>query len=155
MKMRQKFMIFFAGFALVALLACNNSTAKEAIQWQSFQEGLALSETTSKKVFLYFYADRCTYCRKMSAKTFQDKAVVSYLNEHYIPVRVDASREPKISKQYHVQGIPATWFITETGEKLRNRPGYIAPEELLQMLKYVATDRYKTQPFDLFLKEQS
>jgi thioredoxin-related protein len=130
----------------MALLACNNSTAKEFIQWQSFQEGLPLSETTGKKVFLYFYTDRCTYCRDMASKTFQDKAVISYLNEHYIPVKVNAAKEPNISKQYQVQGVPATWFITETGEKLRNRPGYIAPKELLQMLKYVATDQYKTQP---------
>ncbi len=145
-------MIFVAGFALMALLSCNDSSAG-SIQWQSFQKGLTLSENTGKKVFLYFYTERCGYCKKMESKTFRDADVVAYLNENYIPVKVNAAKERNVSKQYNVRGVPATWFITENNKKLRNRPGYIAPDQLLQMLKYVATDSYKTQKFDAFIKE--
>lgn len=153
-KTRRKFVISVVCCAAIALLSCGTGWA-EPIQWHPFNEGLALSKSTGKKVFLYFYSERCGYCEKMESHTFHDVDVISYLNDHYISVKVDAARDHNLSRQYNVRGVPATWFITENDEKIRNRPGYIAPDQLLPLLKYVASDSYKTLEFDAFLKQQS
>jgi thioredoxin-related protein len=115
----------------------SDTFAVETIQWRSYEEGLVVSKAEKKKVFLHFYADWCVFCAKMAKETFQDSAVVSYLNNHFIPVRVDTDKDPATAMKYGVQGLPSTWFLTEMGEAIGTVPGFIPPEPLLAMLKEV------------------
>jgi thioredoxin-related protein len=73
----------------------------------------------------------------MAKDTFQDPSVVSYLNEKFIAIRVDFDKENEIASRYGVRGLPSTWFLTQTGERIGNVPGYIPPKSLLLMLKEV------------------
>jgi thioredoxin-related protein len=115
----------------------SDSTAVESINWRSYEEGLVVSKVEKKKVFLHFYADWCVYCGKMAKETFQNPAVVSYLNNHFIPVRVDTDKKPDTAMKYGVTGLPSTWFLTEMGEAMGTVPGFIPPDTLLSMLKEV------------------
>jgi len=114
-----------------------DTAAVEVINWRSYEEGLAVSKVEKKKVFLHFYADWCVFCGKMAKETFQNPAVISYLNKNYIPVRVDTDKDPGTASQYGVMGLPSTWFLTERGEAIGTVPGFIAPDTLLPMLKEV------------------
>ena len=114
-----------------------DTAAVEVINWRSYEEGLVLGKAEKKKVFLHFYADWCVYCGKMAKETFQDPAVISYLNSNFIPVRVDTDQEPATAGQYGVTGLPSTWFLTEMGEAIGTIPGFVAPDTLLPMLKEV------------------
>jgi thioredoxin-related protein len=114
-----------------------DTSAVETINWRSYEEGLVVGKAEKKKVFLHFYADWCVFCAKMAKETFQNPAVVSYLNNHFIPVRVDTDKQPTTAMKYGVQGLPSTWFLTEMGEAIGTVPGFIPPEPLLAMLKEV------------------
>ena len=114
-----------------------DTSAVQSINWRSYEEGLVVSKAEKKKVFLHFYADWCVFCGKMAKETFQNPAVVSYLNNHFIPVRVDTDKDPATAMKYGVQGLPSTWFLTEMGEAIGTVPGFIPPETLLAMLKEV------------------
>jgi thioredoxin-related protein len=107
----------------------SDASAVETINWRSYEEGLVVSKAEKKKVFLHFYADWCVFCAKMAKETFQNPAVVSYLNNNFIPVRVDTDKG--------VTGLPSTWFLTEMGEAIGTVPGFIPPDTLLAMLKEV------------------
>ncbi len=136
--MNSKYIIF----AMVILFCLSlsffsDSTAVESINWRSYEEGLVVSKVEKKKVFLHFYADWCVYCGKMAKETFQNPAVVSYLNNHFIPVRVDTDKKPETAMKYGVTGLPSTWFLTEMGEAMGTVPGFIPPGTLLSMLKKV------------------
>jgi thioredoxin-related protein len=113
------------------------TSAVEVINWRSYEEGLAVSKVEKKKVFLHFYANWCVFCGKMAKETFQNPAVISYLNDNFIPVRVDTDRDPGTAAQYGVTGLPSTWFLTEMGEAIGTVPGFIPPDQLLSMLKEV------------------
>jgi len=115
----------------------SDTSAVETINWCSYEEGLVVSKAEKKKVFLHFYADWCVFCAKMAKETFQNPAVVSYLNNNFIPVRVDTDKDPATAMKYGVQGLPSTWFLTEMGEAIGTVPGFIPPEPLLAMLKEV------------------
>ncbi len=114
-----------------------DTSAVETINWRSYEEGLVVSKSEKKKVFLHFYADWCVFCAKMAKETFQNPAVVFYLNNNFIPVRVDTDKEPATAMKYGVTGLPSTWFLTEMGEAIGTVPGFIPPEPLLAMLKEV------------------
>jgi thioredoxin-related protein len=121
----------------LALFLPIDTSASDSIKWYSYKEGMVTRRISKKKVFLHFYADWCIYCRKMAKETFQDLAVVSYLNENFIAIRVNFDKEAEIVSQYGVRGLPSTWFLTKTGEIVRIIPGYIPPKALLSMLKEV------------------
>ena len=127
--------LLVAIFLTIGLFA-GTSNADE-IKWRSYEEGLAVSKAEKKKVFLHFYADWCFYCGKMAKETFQNPAVVSYLNNNFIPVRVNTDKEPATAMTYGVTGLPSTWFLTRMGEAIGAVPGFIPPDTLLTMLKEV------------------
>ena len=113
------------------------TSAAEGINWHSYEEGLVVSKAEKKKVFLHFYAVWCVYCGKMAKETFQNPAVVSYLNNNFIAVRVDTDKQPDTAMKYGVTGLPSTWFLTRMGEGIGAVPGFIPPDALLSMLKKV------------------
>ena len=115
----------------------SDTAAVESINWRSYEEGLVVSKIEKKKIFLHFYANWCVFCGKMAKETFQNPTVVSYLNNNFIPVRVDTDKEPEKAMNYGVTGLPSTWFLTEMGEAIGTVPGFIPPDTLLSMLKKV------------------
>ena len=114
-----------------------DTSAAGGITWRSYEEGLVVSKAEKKKVFLHFYADWCVYCGKMAKETFQNPAVVSFLNNNFIAVRVNTDKEPDTAMRYGVTGLPSTWFLTRMGEAIGAVPGFIPPDTLLTMLKEV------------------
>lgn len=127
----------------------------EAIQWYGYEEGVQQGRDESKKVFLNFYADWCRYCKMMDQKTFTDDSVIAYLNEHFVPIRVNSDQRKRIASNYNVRGLPVSWFIAENGENIGNQPGYLPPDQLLMLLKYIHTDSYKQMNFTQFVKQSS
>ena len=111
--------------------------ASKGIKWYSYEEGKVLAKVEKKKVFLHFYADWCVFCGKMNKETFQDANVISKLNDTFISIRVDTDKEMETALKYGVRGLPANWFLTETGQPIVNIPGYIAPDAMLSLLKEV------------------
>ena len=73
----------------------------------------------------------------MAKEAFQDTAIVSDLNDNFIAIRVDFDKETTIAQKYGVMGLPANWFLTETGQPIVSIPGYIAPEAMLGLLREV------------------
>ena len=111
--------------------------ASDSVKWYPYDEGMALGKAEKKKVYLHFYADWCGFCLKMAKETFRDSAVVSYLSNNFIAVRVDFDREPATAEKYGVLGLPSNWFLTEMGQPIVSIPGYMPPEVLLSLLKEV------------------
>ena len=108
--------------------------AKE-IAWNGFDQGIVRSKSENKKIFLHFYADWCGACRIMESKTFKDPAVVAYINEKFIPIKVNADREKEATQLFRVRALPDNWFIDEDGKPIGHQPGYIPPIKLKGILK--------------------
>ena len=124
---------------LLAGAAASAQAAADKIEWHTYESGMARSRFEKKKVFLHFYADWCTYCAEMERKAFKDPAVIAALNRNFIPIRVDTERDQQTSSLYRVKGLPDTWFISESGEIIGHRPGYISTDQLMGILNVVMT----------------
>ena len=124
---------------LLAGAAASAQAAADKIEWHTYDSGMARSRFEKKKVFLHFYADWCTYCAEMERKAFKDPAVIAALNRNFIPIRVDTERDQQTATLYRVKGLPDTWFISESGEIIGHRPGYISTDQLLGILNVVMT----------------
>ncbi len=126
----------------------------DGIQWLSYEEGRMQGEAQHKKVFLVFLADWCQYCHKMNKETFQDPTVIAYVNQNFIPISVDLDKEQDIGNKYQVRGLPTTFFLSEKGQRIANRPGFISSDDMLNLLKYYDTDSYQSMSYTDFLKKK-
>ena len=126
--------LVFAGFMIGFW---HNPVSAKEIVWQSFAEGMARGKSENKKIYLHFYANWCGACRIMENKTFRDPAVIAYINENFIPIKVNTDREQETSRVFRVRALPDNWFIDEDGNPIGHQPGYIPPKKLTGILKIV------------------
>ena len=136
--------ILFIATVLLGLTGVSmpNPAYSKEIQWRSLKDALASSKSENKKIFVYFYAEWCATCKKMKKETFKDPGVIRALNKNFIPVRVDVDKNEKLSQIFKINLLPDTWFLTESHERIANRPGYISAELLKTLLKMVAENNY-------------
>ena len=124
------------------------------IQWYSYKSGIQQIKKSDKKGYLHFYTDWCAYCKMMKQKTFTDQEVVAYLNANFIPIRVNAEEEPQVAEQYGANQFPLNWFIDRKTEPIGNQPGFIPPDTMIHILRYIGTDDYKEMQFNEFMEQQ-
>ena len=143
MRTIQRAFILLVLFATVT--GIGSSAAAEGINWYKYDAGMAKASTDGKKIYINFHADWCYYCKVMEKTTFKDATVAEYLNKNFIPIRVDTVKEKKLARDYNIRGLPANWFLEPGGEKIGLKPGYLKPNQLLENLKFVYDEKYKTQ----------
>ena len=135
---------FLAPFVLVyiftALALPVASGESGPLKWHSFDEGMALGKAQGKVVFVFFWADWCTYCHTMDRETFHNQTVVDLLDKNFIAVKVDSDREQKLSNLYRIRGLPDNWFFSKSGSVLGHRPGYIPPDTFIKILRSIGND---------------
>ena len=120
---------------LLGMIWSTGYSSSSAINWHDYEKGMAKAKSEQKKIFLNFYADWCTYCKKMENETFKNAKVVSYLNKNFIPIIIDSDKERKIASDFNVKQLPTNWFLSEDGEKISRLPGFVAAKNLLPLLK--------------------
>ena len=126
----------------------------EAIAWSDYTPGMAQARNQDKNVFLYFYAQWCTYCTLLSETTFVDKKVVAILEEHFVSIAVDTDRNKSLAQSWQVKGLPTLWFLTPEGEKISSLPGYVDAPQFYQILRYIQTGSYHTMSFQEFVNRK-
>lgn len=143
MKRSNKFKFFLFFTLVVFLFLPVYAMAAGSITWYDYDKGLALAKEKKKKVYINFYADWCGYCKKMEKETFVDSKVISYLSDHFISVRLNSDKERKLATQYSVRGLPANYFLTESGDTIGNQPGYLDAETFMKVLNFIKEEKYK------------
>ncbi len=146
------------GAMIAALIWISAGTAASDpsadINWRTFDEAQKEAQTDSRKFLLYFYTDWCGYCRKLEKNTFVDKKIAAYVNQNFIPVRINSEKRPKIAARYRISGVPNLRFLTAKGEDIAHWPGYIEADRFLPLLKYIQSDSYLKMGYSDFLKQK-
>jgi uncharacterized protein YyaL (SSP411 family) len=88
----------------------------------------------------------------MDETSYSDPAVISYVNEHYVPVRVDNDQRPDVNARYNQGGWPTTAFLTSDGELMAGGT-YITPEAMREHLPRIAV-QYKSDRDEITRKAQ-
>ena len=123
------------------------------IEWNEYTPGLAQAKHQGKNVFLYFYAQWCTYCTKLKQTTFLDKRVQEYLDDNFVSISVNTDQNQTLSQTWQVTGLPTMWFLTPEGERISSLPGYVDGSQFLKILEYIRTQSYLTMNFQDFVKK--
>jgi len=113
------------------------------VRWRQWgDEAFAEAKAQDKPILLSLSAVWCHWCHVMDETSYSEPGVISYVNQHFVPVRVDNDQRPDINARYNLGGWPTTAFLTPDGE-LMTGGTYIPPEAMLEHLPKIVT-QYKT-----------
>ncbi len=133
----------------VSLFLCAPLSAQEveSVRWLSFEELEDALAAKPKKVFIDFYTDWCTYCRKMDKVVFTNSDVIDILNEQYYAVRFNAETDSTITFGgqlfFNDQVGKSRTPIHQIAQLLALREGrFIAPTLVLLDEAFRVTSRY-------------
>lgn len=105
-------------------MSINSGTSVSAggpgtITWQPWGEAaFAEAAAAGRPVLLNLSASWCHWCRRMAEGAWSDAAVNDLVSREFVPVRVDADRDPHVQDRYIAGGWPTTAFLTPNGEVL-------------------------------------
>ena len=90
-----------------------------------------------KPVLLFIATTWCQTCREMARTTYLDPSVATFINNRFVPVRVDADLRPDVSERYSLGGWPTTAFLTPGGDVLGGGT-FVPVHRMLPVLAQVA-----------------
>ena len=91
----------------------------------------------------------------MLKETYTDPKVIRYLNENFTAVMVDTEKLPSLARKYRVEGLPTLWFLDSRGKGLTSIEGFVGPDKLLRVLKYVGTKAYEEVDYQTWVRKHS
>ncbi|MFT5135521.1 MAG: hypothetical protein ACI8XV_000547 [Arenicella sp.] len=120
--------------------------ANNPVDWWSWgDEAFAKAKELNKPVFLSIGYSTCHWCHVMASESFDDIDIANFINEHFIPVKVDREEYPDVDELYltSVQilsgkaGWPLTAVLTPDGQAFFGGT-YFQPAALLNLLNKVS-----------------
>ena len=71
------------------------------VDWHPWgEEALARSRAEDKPILLSIGYSACHWCHVMERESFEDEATAAYMNEHFVPIKVDREERPDIDAIY-------------------------------------------------------
>jgi len=126
---------------LVISGTANATSGSGRIDWQTWETDLfERAQAQQRMVIMDLEAVWCHWCHVMEAKTYSHPEVAELINQHFIPVRVDADANPDMASRYGRWGWPATIVFSPQGDEIVKRRGYIPVIGMLSMLEAIIAD---------------
>lgn len=167
----QKVIGYLSGVLLFSLLVSFLSPAKEKINWISLSELKASYSKDPKPILIDVYTSWCGWCREMDRKTYTNKKLADYINEHYYAVKYDAESKDAVEfngvkytfqPEYNMNGLalyllhnepgyPTTVFLSGMDAKPAPIPGYMTPPEIEAPIRFFGDGIYKTKNYREFM----
>ena len=108
------------------------------IRWHEWgSEAFEQARQQAKPILLSLSAVWCHWCHVMDETSYSDEAVIQYINDQFVPIRVDNDQRPDINLRYNMGGWPTTAFLTPEGDILTGAT-YLPPDRMRQLLPQLA-----------------
>ena len=136
----------FIAFLLLPIFAFS----KVSFFQGSLNEAQRAAAIEGKLYFIDFYADYCLPCKLMDETTFMDEDLAAYIDENYVPLRlnIDAFDAYEVRSQHKVGPLPTIMIFNSAGELLETQEGSLTASAMHKLLEKHNTpqNRQKTTP---------
>ncbi|MCZ2355674.1 MAG: DUF255 domain-containing protein [Bacteroidia bacterium] len=149
-----------------------NDKVSNSIHWVSMEYAVDMASLNNRKILVDVYTNWCAWCKIMEQKTYSNEQIISYINEKYYAVRLNAESKDSIRFQGKMFGLmpqsrvnqlaslllngkltyPTTVIMSKNAEVLSPVAGYMEPSAMMPILKYYAEDIYQKQSWEDYKK---
>jgi len=102
--------------------------AETKVEWREWgPEAFERAAGSGKPLLLSLSVPWSPECRAMDRGVFGEPRIAANINDGFVPVRVDADRNPLVRERYTMGGFPSTVFLTPDGEVISGAT-FLGPE---------------------------
>ena len=124
--------------AIAALIACG-PTGDDFWFDGSLDAATKLAAEKNTLVFVEFYTDWCSWCRRLESETLTDRNVREELGK-FVAVRLNAETNgAEAARRLGVESYPAMIFLDPSGEEVERILGYLPPEKFVDEVRRIRT----------------
>ncbi|NVK26889.1 MAG: thioredoxin family protein [Flavobacteriia bacterium] len=126
--------------------------AQEVNFTSDWEEAVKQSKVEKKPLFIDFYTDWCVWCKVQDSTNFVDPTISAFINENYIPVKLNAeSAGAEVALRFRPMGYPTVVVYDPNSESPREirYMGYTKDkEEYLSRLQEDLKESWETLGYD-------
>lgn len=107
---------FILTMALLSLTANASISQAEAVRWRNNLDAAKIEAAQSGKlVLLHFWTPSCGPCRTLDQDVFSQPQIGDFLEQNFVPVKVDAELSPALAGFYQINRWPSDVVLTPQG----------------------------------------
>lgn len=119
--------------------------AADPVRWRTdYNSARKEAQEKGLPMLVEVSTDDCYYCRKLEATTFRDPRITSLLSSGFIPLKIDANREPALARALKVQVYPTLVLAGSDGKIHAFIEGYMEADRLAEHMKRTVTNATTT-----------
>lgn len=89
------------------------------VEWREWgPEAFEAAERTGSPILLSLVTPWSPESAAMDATTYAEPRIAAHVDDGFVPIRVDADRNPRVRDRYTMGGFPSTVFLTPSGRVL-------------------------------------
>jgi YHS domain-containing protein len=130
--------------------------AAEVVNWRTeFDAARAEAQRTQRLLLVHFYGDHCPPCGVMTAEVFSRQDVSDSLEQNFVPVKIDSTKNIPLARQLGVRAIPCDVVLLPDGRIVERREGGIVAERYMEYLQLVSNEFLHRQPVQQFSPQRT
>ena len=138
-KFRKTVAVLLAAAGAAALLFAVVLVEVESIEWRDdYEAAEGEARAAGEPMLIDFTASWCGACQELAQETFADLRVAAEA-ERFVPIRVDASRQPapveRFMERFEVRGLPTVILIGSEGEEVGRVTEFVPPARMLELMR--------------------
>jgi thioredoxin-related protein len=121
------------------------------IKWVSDAgKGLDQAKGSQKLALLNFTAaPHCAGCSQLDDEVYAEEDVVLFVNECFVPIKIDVKKNPESFAQFGVEWTPTVIIPDQNGRERHRLVGFLPTEDFLAQLQLgIAKVAFSTKKFD-------
>jgi thiol-disulfide isomerase/thioredoxin len=118
--------------SLAVLALTLGPSAEGPFQNLTFEQARAAAERDGKILLVDFFTTWCPPCKRLDAVTWKDPAVLAWLAEKTVALKIDAEKERELARGFGIESYPTLLFVKPDGKEFDRIVGYRDPEDFLQ-----------------------
>lgn len=124
--------------AVASLMACGPTVDD---LWYQGDLSAATEQAAEENtlVFVEFYTDWCSWCRRLDSETLTNREVREELSK-LVAIRLNAEKEGKsAAERFGVESYPTMIFLDPTGDEVERITGYLPPNKFIEEVRRIRT----------------
>jgi thioredoxin-like negative regulator of GroEL len=128
-------------FSTSLLLGTAAPVAAQDVPWRyDYNAARKEAKEKNKPIVLDFGTANCHWCKQLDATTFRDPGIIKALTDRFIPVKIDAGKDPELAQALGINSYPTLVFAAPNGKVLGQQDGYIEAAALSRQLDRLIGD---------------